>query len=67
MPRNTDPSLTVVDPTDKLELTIKAMEENSDITDEELAVILSLTRPASARFWRLKADELLRMAAEQQA
>lgn len=44
---------------DKLELTLKAIKDNPEITDEELAKILEIKRTASARFWRLKADELL--------
>jgi len=39
---------------DKLDLTIEAMKDRPEITDEELAVVLGLKRPASARFWRLK-------------
>lgn len=44
---------------DKLAMTLKALENNPDITDEMLAESLGLARPASARFWRLKAQELL--------
>ena len=44
---------------DKLDKTVAAMKENPDITDEELAVLLDLKRPASARFWRLKAEEVI--------
>ena len=32
------------------------------MTDETLAAYLSLKRPASARFWRLKAVEILNAA-----
>jgi hypothetical protein len=44
---------------DKLAMTVAAMRENPSITDAELASILSLKRPASARFWKVKAKELL--------
>jgi hypothetical protein len=44
---------------DKLQMTIEALKANPDITDEMLAEYLSLKRPASARFWRLKAIEIL--------
>src|SRR5579872_6268793 len=40
---------------DKLQMTIEALRSNPHITDEELAEYLTLKRPASARFWRLKA------------
>ena len=44
---------------DKLQMTIEALKANADMTDEALAEYLSLKRPASARFWRLKAIEIL--------
>ena len=44
---------------DKLQMTIEALKNNPHITDEELAAYLILKRPASARFWRLKAIEIL--------
>jgi hypothetical protein len=44
---------------DKLQMTIEALKANPHITDEELAAFLTLKRPASARFWRLKAIEIL--------
>ena len=44
---------------DKLQMTIEALRANPDMTDEALAEFLSLKRPASARFWRLKAIEIL--------
>lgn len=44
---------------DKLQMTIEALRANPHITDEELAAYLTLKRPASARFWRLKAIEIL--------
>ncbi|GAC1449778.1 MAG: hypothetical protein PVSMB5_37310 [Ktedonobacteraceae bacterium] len=44
---------------DKLQMTIEALKANPDMTDEALATHLSLKRPASARFWRLKAIEIL--------
>ena len=44
---------------DKLQMTIEALKSNPHITDEELAEYLTLKRPASARFWRLKAIEIL--------
>lgn len=45
---------------DKLQIVIETLQRNPDITDEELAEILHMQRPASARFWRLKAQEILR-------
>jgi hypothetical protein len=44
---------------DKLQMTIEALKAKPDMTDEDLANFLSLKRPASARFWRLKAIEIL--------
>ena len=44
---------------DKLSMTIEVLRANPDMTDEALAEYLSLKRPASARFWRLKAIEIL--------
>lgn len=44
---------------DKLQMTIEALKANPNMTDESLAELLSLKRPASARFWRLKAIEIL--------
>ena len=46
---------------DKLEQAFEAVSNNPDITDEELAQLLGLTRPASARFWKLKAQELINL------
>jgi hypothetical protein len=50
---------------DKLQMTIEALKANPHITDEALAEYLSLKRPASARFWRLKAIEILNASARQ--
>jgi hypothetical protein len=50
---------------DKLQMTIESLRANPDITDEALAERLSLKRPASARFWRLKAIEILNTNNEQ--
>jgi DNA-binding transcriptional regulator YhcF (GntR family) len=47
---------------DKLQMTIEALKATPDMTDEALATFLSLKRPASARFWRLKAIEILNNA-----
>jgi hypothetical protein len=44
---------------DKLQLTIEAIRANPAITDEALAEYLALKRPASARFWRQKAIEIV--------
>lgn len=52
---------------DKLQMTIEALRNNPNITDEMLAEYLSLKRPASARFWRLKAIEILNSSQEQSA
>ncbi len=60
--RNTNPALTALpnegNP-DKLQMTIEVLRSNPNMTDEALAEYLSLKRPASARFWRLKAIEIL--------
>jgi hypothetical protein len=44
---------------DKLQMTIEALRIDPKMSDETLAGYLSLKRPASARFWRLKALEVL--------
>jgi len=60
--RNTSPALAALpiegNP-DKLQMTIEVLRSNPNMTDEALAEYLSLKRPASARFWRLKAIEIL--------
>ena len=50
---------------DKLQMTIEALQANPHISDEALAEYLSLKRPASARFWRLKAIEILNTSGRQ--
>ena len=55
----TIPTVSVEGNPDKLQMTIEALRANPDMTDEALAEYLSLKRPASARFWRLKAIEIL--------
>jgi hypothetical protein len=50
------------DGADKLQLTIEALTANPNITDDVLAEYLSLKKPASARYWRLKAMEVLTTA-----
>jgi hypothetical protein len=45
---------------DKMEMTLKQLEINPAITDQELATKLGLMREASARFWRMKAQEILK-------
>jgi hypothetical protein len=65
----TPPNLTVLSNDgnpDKLQMTIEALRANPDMTDEALAEHLSLKRPASARFWRLKAIEILTMPGREQ-
>lgn len=61
-PHNSNPTLAAVpvdgNP-DKLQMTIEALRANPNMTDEALANYLTLKRPASARFWRLKAIEIL--------
>src|SRR6266496_803042 len=44
---------------DKLSKTLEILKQNPDTSDEELAEYLGLSRPASARFWRLRAAEML--------
>jgi hypothetical protein len=51
---------------DKLQMTIEALRRNPRMTDEELAEFLALKRPASARFWRLKAIEILNAPGREQ-
>lgn len=51
---------------DKLQMTIEALRSKPDMTDEALAEFLALKRPASARFWRLKAIEILKAAEREQ-
>lgn len=46
---------------DKLDKTVLFLVRNPEATDEELAKHLNLKRPASARFWRLKAIEIINM------
>src|SRR6202165_3165307 len=58
-PIHVPPAMAVEGNPDKLQMTIEALKANPHITDEELAEYLSLKRPASARFWRLKAIEIL--------
>src|ERR1700730_7681280 len=58
-PIHVPPAMAVEGNPDKLQMTIEALKANLHITDEELAECLSLKRPASARFWRLKAIEIL--------
>ncbi len=43
---------------DNTGLTRKALRDNPSITDEELARLIGINRPAAARFWRLKAEEV---------
>lgn len=47
------------DDANKLDIALVELRNNPSITDEELAKLLKCKRPASARFWRLKAGELL--------
>ena len=67
--QNTNPGLTILpndgNP-DKLQMTIEALKSNPNMTDEALAEHLSLKRPASARFWRLKAIEILNAPGREQ-
>jgi hypothetical protein len=51
---------------DKLQMTIEVLRSNPNMTDEALAEYLSLKRPASARFWRLKAIEILNATPEKE-
>lgn len=44
---------------DKMQVTLAALETDRNVTDEKLAEILNLKRPASARFWKLRALEIL--------
>jgi hypothetical protein len=44
---------------DKLQMALEALKVDPNMSDEALAEYLSLKRPASARFWRLKAIEIL--------
>lgn len=51
---------------DKLDMTIEAIMNDPSLRDDEqrLASVLGLHRAESARFWKLKAIEILRMEAE---
>lgn len=44
---------------DKLQATIEVLTATPNITDDDLAEQLNLKKPASARYWRLKALEFL--------
>ncbi len=46
------------DESDKLVLTVAFLQRYPDATDEQIADYLGMKRPASARFWRLKAQEI---------
>jgi hypothetical protein len=46
------------DELDKLELTVAFLQQYPAATDEQIADYLGMKRPASARFWRLKAGEI---------
>lgn len=48
---------------DKLALTLELMRTNAACTDGDLAQVLGLKKPASARFWRLKAQAMLEQEA----
>ncbi len=64
-PDATNSSMVTVSPEnnpDKLQMTLEALKNNPHITDDALAERLALKRPASARFWRLKAVEILNAA-----
>ena len=52
---------------DKLQMALEALKSDPKMTDETLAAHLSLKRPASARFWRLKAVELLNTAEKEES
>jgi hypothetical protein len=59
---STNPAMTTTNresSPDKLQMTIEVLKKQPNMTDEALAEFLSLKRPASARFWRLKATEIL--------
>lgn len=43
----------------KLSFVVDCLQDNPAITDEQLAEKMNLSRPAAARFWRLKAEEML--------
>lgn len=43
----------------KLELALDALHQTPEITDQELQTVLGTKTPASARFWRLKANEVM--------
>ncbi|MBA2678513.1 MAG: hypothetical protein H0U76_09005 [Ktedonobacteraceae bacterium] len=68
--QGTNPTMTVLandGAPDKLQMTIEILKSNPAITDEALAHYLSLKRPASARFWRLKAIEILNAPGREQS
>lgn len=45
---------------EKLEITVAALRDTPDITDEQLSRLLKMDSPAKARFWRLKVTETVR-------
>ncbi len=49
---------------DDLDKTVEYLTQNPQATDEQLAVYLGKKRPASARFWRLKAQILMQEHAQ---
>ncbi len=53
------PTLETMRSEEKLDGAVEFLHEYPDATDEELAGFLDLRRPASARFWRLKAMEII--------
>lgn len=61
--QKSNPSMSAIPNTegnpDKLHMTLEALKSDPEISDEALAERLALKRPASARFWRLKAVEIL--------
>lgn len=52
--------------TNKLDLALQIVSNNRSITDEELAKALQMKRPVSARFWRIRALEILDAQDEQE-
>jgi hypothetical protein len=56
---NGQSSIIRVKTSDRLSIALAAMRINPALTDIELATMLSMERPANARLWRLKAQEIL--------
>lgn len=44
---------------DRLKIVVEALRKNPNMTNEEIAKLLGLQRPASAIAWKVKAKQIL--------